>query len=80
MSLNIFYIYSETHTRSIQVSGFSDRAGLRLHLAFAVDTLHGLMVPVIRDSDKMSIPELSLEFLNAPGPAGFVPKSLAVRQ
>ena len=45
MSLNIFFAYSETHARSIQVSGFSDRTGLRLHLAFAVDIPHGLMGP-----------------------------------
>ena len=35
-----------------------------VHIGIAVDTPHGLMVPVIRDSDKKSIPELSLELLD----------------
>lgn len=35
-----------------------------VHIGIAVDTHHGLMVPVIRDSDKKSIPDLSLELLD----------------
>ncbi len=35
-----------------------------VHIGIAVDTPHGLIVPVIRDSDKNGIPELSLELLD----------------
>jgi pyruvate dehydrogenase E2 component (dihydrolipoamide acetyltransferase) len=31
------------------------------HIGFAADTLHGLMVPVIRDADKRTVPEIAQE-------------------
>jgi pyruvate dehydrogenase E2 component (dihydrolipoamide acetyltransferase) len=37
----------------------------RIHLGFAVDTPRGLMVPVIKNADEMSLPQLSAELKSA---------------
>ena len=61
----ILFIVTKTLTRHKEFNSHWENNSLKkyddVHIGFAVDTPRGLMVPVLKNADKLSLPELSKE-------------------
>ena len=61
----LLFIVTKTHARHKEFNSHWENNSLKkyddVHIGFAVDTPRGLMVPVLKNADKLNLPELSKE-------------------